>query len=304
MWCVVANDWIIGRRTPELVMLCPSGQKYALLATFVCRICGGCYNIPMKKYLIFFVFVVHMYASGMPEVPLITDYDRKRIDRLCCDIEWAMQFSKQNSLIEVKFIKSDPYSDDNAEVYGFSFVVGDSGFWMELLGVIKDSVKNGKVSSRNLEKLFLEIIPTSKGYPVKNLLRPTSRQLRELFPGDMAVRWCIGPVDWILERRVPGSVTLCPGGRDYALHYVPWCAVPKDFKARIPEDALSMQLNAMQLCLNQVKEELKAVHEEQKRLMPLLNSKTETLTCEQRAGTEGMATASKPLVEKYVQTDE
>lgn len=182
---------------------------------------GGVLYSLMKQILLLFACVVHLYAA-VCDGPFLRACDEKGMYTLCHQL-------KTNGIVtlEVKFIQKDPGCDHGSAVFGSVFFLNEGAFWRnrrfweDFCQVMLESKEHGVSCNREFQRKLLNVLRSCERRSIAGLEQLSPQQIDNLFPSDTAVRWGVGLVDWILKDRVPGSVTLCPGGVDYALHFVP-----------------------------------------------------------------------------------
>ena len=181
----------------------------------------------MVNMVFILVIVAHIFASDYT-CSLVQDWERSSVTSVREKIK-----GKEITSLEVRWIKNSEYSglSNSPEVLGAVFSVTDADFWEEFADVMLNS-KNRIVARSHKFQAMLSVILSQSLYnriPGTPLLHP--HKIEKLFPIDSVVFWRVGHSDWLLENLFPGTVTLCPGGENYALHFVPRPS-PSDNRAR------------------------------------------------------------------------
>ena len=165
--------------------------------------------------LLFFVMAC-MHACDCSDAPLVGYEEVDAIVRLRNRL-----LRYDFPLLEIKMIKKD--LDGGVDVCGGAFCVRHPVFWKEFEDVLCRGQDGAVVYSCKFKNMLKEIFLSAPGIFIEGLksLLPEHRQI--FLPSDEVVRWRVGPTDYVLLRKVPGSVTLCPKGEEYGLHFVPAC---------------------------------------------------------------------------------
>ena len=165
-----------------------------------------------------FLFLIFMFATHInAALPLLQEDAR-------CEVTTLITRMKNNKIssLEVKYIFNHP-----SIVVGRVFEVQDEDFWKAFAHMLQKAKFGVFVCERSFESHLLRVLdqaPIKKNFEKLDML--CRRHWHEFFPGDAPIRWIAGPVDWILENKVPGSVTLYPGTGNYSLHFVPNLKAP------------------------------------------------------------------------------
>ena len=164
------------------------------------------------KVLLFFLVAVHVYACDEFDKPMLKRSDIPKIEHMVSDLK-RLAVNK----LEVKYITKY----DRPDISGAVFDVDDSSFWFTLVEFFNSGDRGELIQNCELEELVLDILPQATKSEIYGIGMLCNRQIRCFFPGYSAIQWCVGPTDWILLNKAPGSVTLRPVGYNYALHFVP-----------------------------------------------------------------------------------
>ena len=253
-------------------------------------------------YMVLLLFVMTcMHACDCSDVPVVGGGEISEIAALRDRLKRS-RFPR----LEIKMIKKD--LDGGVDVCGGAFDVSNAEFWNAFADVLRRG-QEGDVVYRCSFTNMLRRIFLPPGMYIEGL-KPLLPEYRQIFlPADEAVRWRVGPADFL--RKVPGSVTLCPKGEEYGLHFVPacppeGCCVFSSLRSEMLElrEALknsagviaSMQRNLMLLCGGQ--DELKgAVVDLQKKVSDLTSNQHDLcvrINGQRPQGSESVATNVEP----------
>ena len=225
-WRVGPADWILRDKIPGSIMLCPAGQKYAL------------HFIPSQDMPTATQSLVESEKRSdeelAPPPSLITDLDLFGIQNMQKNM-----LSGSVCTIEIKRVrKIYNIPMELREVEGGLFHMPMSryqGFWNGFASLF--SGNGAAFHAHSFEEFLEQVLPNMRYEAIPGI--GEMRSLKPIFPKDEAIFWRVGPADWILREKIPGSITLHPFGQSYALHFVPYDALPRS--AQIFQDYQELQ---------------------------------------------------------------
>ena len=137
-------------------------------------------------------------------------------------VEWCDSLPRiPFSTLEVKFITSGPCSDDHAQVFGSVFTVGERSFWQQFSDLARKNIDGNPLYSRKFNKSVQEALLRSPYVEIEGLSPLDKDHIKSFFPSNQGIAWHVGPTDFSLQYNIPGTIILCPGSDDYALHFIP-----------------------------------------------------------------------------------
>ena len=210
--------------------------------------------------LLFFAIVLPMIAADLPFPSLsFPSLGEERDQPGISELKRVMR-AHCIRIIEVKFVKKGCYS--NHEVQGLCFSTEDYHFWDHMVDMFAAGRSGGMIQSCEFQKALEHVFRGCLSFGIHGLPNIGKADLDLLFPASEAIRWFVGPADWILLEKVPGSVTIRPVPGNYALHFVPGFAPKKTEKMEDSLKRILQQNCVLQDMLKETNETVKALAKE------------------------------------------
>lgn len=173
----------------------------------------------MASTFLHFVLVTKMLACFCSNPSFDGELDLREIQAL-----EGRLMNEIKPLLEVKFVQEGTFRHSDAEIYGGTFHVCNPTFWQEFASVVSHGQTGDVVYNHSLGDALTRMALSTKLFGVEGLNPLSEEQIKSFFPKSQTIQWHIGPANYSLLKKVPGTVVLRPDGSHYALHFVPECS--------------------------------------------------------------------------------